>query len=559
MANAMVARFVELLIQKQLLENGQRRELARLQDAFPDARGLAQELVRRDWLTAFQVNQLAQGKGAALALGQYVLLDRLGEGAMGQVFRARQRSLQRIVAVKVIRKECMSNPRLIERFKREMLIAGQLSHPNIVRAYDADQVNGTYFIAMEYIDGVDLSQLVRHNGPLAIAQACAYIRQAAVGLDHAHERGLVHRDIKPANLLITHERSQLDGAMRSSGLLKRSHRGSHLDTLKRSAVFVRPIKADNPWGIVKILDMGLARLTDPDNGYIASNITQLGALMGTPEYIAPEQARDCRVSDIRADLYSLGCTFYYLLTGQVPYPNGTLTEKLLQHQYEEAEAVDEVRRTRMLAASGKRNPLPRSALAVPDEVRAVVRLLMAKRPKDRIQTPGELAAILAGIEADLPKSSQSAGHFAVRAERAKPASSPSQPPQGERKEDKVVAPPADSTIAYEPRRYAPAVAPIITLPGRSRGGGSLNRARPRPLRPSKESIKAGKDKTNLGNRDSRKRLTGRPARVHWRWMGIAFAISLILLGLVFSGLARSRPAAGIIPAEDKLPAKSKPG
>ncbi|MBI3410723.1 MAG: serine/threonine protein kinase [Planctomycetes bacterium] len=547
MANAAVARFVELLVQSQLLENGQREEVARLQDQCADARGLAQELVRREWLTPFQVYQLAQGKGATLVLGQYLLLDRLGEGAMGQVFRAKQRSLQRIVAVKVIRKECMSNPRLIERFKREMLIAGQLSHPNIVRAYDADQVNGTYFIAMEFIDGVDLSQLVHHNGPLSVAQACAYIRQAAVGLDHAHERGLVHRDIKPANLLITHERSQ-----RSSALLKRPAKGAR----KQSAAFARPVKADNPWGIVKILDMGLARLTDPDNGYLASNITQLGALMGTPEYIAPEQARDCRVSDIRADLYSLGCTFYFLLSGQCPYPNGTLTEKLLQHQYEEAEAVDEVRRTRILAALGKRNQVPRSALVVPDEVKAVVRLLMAKRPEDRIQTPGELAAILAGIEADLPKSIKSAGPVASHSTRRNPAASSSQPLKAEMRKDRAATSPADLTVAYEPGVRAPAIAPIITLPSRN----GVSRKRPsRPRMSKAESINAGARKADSDKKDSRKRASKWAAAVGWRVVSVALVMGVILLGMLLSGLGRSRPQAGAMPAEDKAPAKSKPG
>ncbi len=164
---------------------------------------MAQELIRREWLSPYQVNQLFQDRGGELVLGQYSILERLGEGGMGQVFKACQRNLHRIVALKVIRRESLHNPRAIQRFQREIRAAGQLSHPNIVRAYDADEVNGTYFIAMELIDGMDLAKLVHEAGPLQVAQACDYIRQAALGLQHAHECGMVHRDIKPANLLVT--------------------------------------------------------------------------------------------------------------------------------------------------------------------------------------------------------------------------------------------------------------------------------------------------------------------------------------------------------------------
>ena len=164
----------------------------------------------------------------------------------------------------------------MRRFQREIQAAAALDHPNIVRAYDADQIGGTHLLVMECIEGAtDLAKLVKKNGPLPVAQACEYIRQAALGLQHAFERGMVHRDIKPANLLLT-----ADGKT------------------------------------VKILDMGLARLDRPSaDGEASSTMTQEGAVMGTPDYIAPEQAMESHTVDIRADLYSLGCTFYYLLTG----------------------------------------------------------------------------------------------------------------------------------------------------------------------------------------------------------------------------------------------------
>src|SRR5262249_54333549 len=160
------------------------------------------------------------------------------------------------------------------------------AHPNIVAVYDADEVAGTHFFAMEYVEGTDLAKLVKQNGPLPVAVACDYVRQAALGLQHAHEQGLVHRDIKPSNLLL---------AGKAGG------------------------------GVVKVLDMGLARLeAAPGEGSDGADpLTQEGAVMGTPDYVAPEQATDSRRADIRADLYSLGCTLYFLLTGKVPFPGGT--------------------------------------------------------------------------------------------------------------------------------------------------------------------------------------------------------------------------------------------
>jgi hypothetical protein len=188
---------------------------------------------------------------------------------------------------------------------------------------------------MEYVDGIDLARLVRESGPLPVEQACAYIRQAALGLQHAHERGMVHRDIKPSNLLLMMKEGQ-----------------------------------------VKVLDMGVARLATGPADETANSLTEDGAVVGTPDYAAPEQIRRPHEADIRADLYSLGCTFYFLLTGRPPFPGVTLGEKLLKHQLDEPEPVE------------KLNP------EVPREVAAIIRRLMAKRPEDRYQTPAELADVL---------------------------------------------------------------------------------------------------------------------------------------------------------------------
>jgi serine/threonine-protein kinase len=312
-------------------------ELARLPEAKdPDPRPLARVLLHKGWLTAFQVNLLARGRGAELLVGPYLLLERLGEGGMGQVYKARHQHMGRVVALKVIRPEKLRSPAAVQRFYREVRAAAQLRHPNIVLAYDAGQAGAAHYLAMEYVEGPDLARLAKERGPLTVPQACDYVRQAALGLQHAYEQGMVHRDVKPANLLAA---PTADGG-----------------------------------AVVKVLDMGLARQEGSAGKELA--LTQLGAVLGTPEYLAPEQALDARSADTRADLYSLGCTLYYLLTGRPPFRATALTDLLLKHQTEEPAPLESVRPE------------------VPPGVAAIVRKLMAKRPDDRFQTPAELAQAL---------------------------------------------------------------------------------------------------------------------------------------------------------------------
>jgi serine/threonine-protein kinase len=204
MAIADVTEFIETLQQNGLLEPTQIGEVTQmLARCLPEPRKLAGELIRRDWLTPYQVNQLFQGKGRELCLGPYVFLERLGEGGMGQVFKARHRNLQRVVALKILHHKWLENEVAIRRFRREVRAAGQLMHPNIVLALDAGDIEGRFYFAMEHIEGIDLGRMVKEKGPLPVAQACDYVRQAALGLQHAFERGMVHRDIKPYNLLVT--------------------------------------------------------------------------------------------------------------------------------------------------------------------------------------------------------------------------------------------------------------------------------------------------------------------------------------------------------------------
>jgi serine/threonine protein kinase len=333
MATASAVDFIQRLNQAGLLEAGQEQELPRLRAAFPEPRALAGELVKRGWLTPYQVNQLFKPANPRLRVGAFVLLDRLGAGGMGEVFRACNRLTGQMVALKVIREGNAADSESGTRFLREIRAAAALAHPNIVRAHHADQDGSTLYLVMEYVDGQDLQKLVKQRGPLSVGEACAYIRQAALGLQHAHDRGLVHRDIKPSNLL----------------------------------------RAVN--GEVKVLDLGLARAVTAAPG--AQGLTQTGTVLGTPDYLAPEQALDASAADARADIYSLGCTLYFLLTGRPPFVEGTLAQKLLAHQQVEPPAVETLRPD------------------VPPEVAAALRRMMAKRPADRYQTAAEVATVLA--------------------------------------------------------------------------------------------------------------------------------------------------------------------
>ena len=281
-------------------------------------------------------------------LAGYEVLEEIGHGGMGVVYRARQRDTGRIVALKVIRKERLGSPDMVARFRREAQASGRLQHPNVVEVYASDLAGDTHYLAMEYVPGVTLQRLVEQTGPLPLAQACDFVRQAALGLAHAHEKGLVHRDIKPANLMV----------VAPAGL---------------------PLP---PRPMVKVLDMGVARLFQlSEQEPSLTTLTRDGSVIGTPDYIAPEQLEDPRSVDIRADLYSLGCTFYYLLTGQVPFPGGTLVQKLDRQRWHTAPGVNQLRPE------------------IPPTLAAVVRRLMAKHPDDRYQTPADLAGALADAPA----------------------------------------------------------------------------------------------------------------------------------------------------------------
>jgi serine/threonine protein kinase/putative intracellular protease/amidase len=279
-----------------------------------------------------------------LAHRRYKVLERIGEGGMGVVYRAEHRVMGRVVALKVLNTGVTSNPIAVERFRREVRLASRLNHANIVTAYDADEAGGLHFLVMEFVDGMSLEKLVRTRGPLPVALACECARQTAIGLQHAHEKGMIHRDIKPHNLMLT----------------------GH--------------------GQVKILDFGLAcvaaNAVDPAS-VTAQAITQPHTLLGTPDFLSPEQARSAGALDVRSDLYSLGCTLYFLLTGHPPYGGSGAYAKMIAHVKE---------------------PIPDLLAARPDAppaLAALLRQLMAKSPYDRYQTPTELAEALLPFSAPI--------------------------------------------------------------------------------------------------------------------------------------------------------------
>ncbi|GEM_PF-998647 len=305
-------------------------------------------LVSDGTLTAFQAKRIESGQTKGLVLGRYCILEELGQGGYGHVYKARHQLMNRIVALKVIAPERVADDRARDWFRREVLAATQLSHPNIATAYDADDVEGTLFFAMEYIDGPTLDALVRQQGALPIGLACEMLHQAAKALQYAHEKGMVHRDIKPANFLIPRQAI--------------------------AEALANPNRHPQP-ALVKVVDFGLARVSSVSTEHTLV-LQNEKSFVGTPDYVAPEQARNVHSVDIRSDLYSLGCTFYFALTGQKPFRADNLMEIIVQHLEKEPEPIESLRPE------------------VPAALASIIRRLMAKKPDKRFQAPTDLLAEL---------------------------------------------------------------------------------------------------------------------------------------------------------------------
>jgi formylglycine-generating enzyme required for sulfatase activity/tRNA A-37 threonylcarbamoyl transferase component Bud32 len=329
------ATFLDALRASRLLADEQIRDITGwIEQNRPDVPALAKEINRRGWLTVYQIKEIARGRGAGLILGNFIIQDLLGEGGMGRVFKAHNTRLGRDEALKVIRADKLKSESAQSRFTLEMQALGKVKHPNVVTAFDAGPMADLHFVSMEFIDGFDLTRMVRDRGPMPFPLACEYIRQAALGLQHASELGMVHRDIKPSNILVSRDGKQ-----------------------------------------VKLVDLGLARLNEPvQQG--ANRVTQEGFVIGTPDFLAPEQARNPGGVDIRADIYALGSTLFFCLTGRVPYDGAGATEKLLKHCTEPPP-----------------NLIPHRP-DCPPQLEQLIHWCMAKAPEHRPQTPLQLALAL---------------------------------------------------------------------------------------------------------------------------------------------------------------------
>ena len=323
---------------------------------------LADRLIAANLLTRWQADKLLQGKHRGYFLGKYKLLSLLGKGGMSSVYLAEHLLMRRQCALKVLPAKRVGDSSYLERFHREAQAAASLDHPNIVRAYDVDhQQDGNrqiHFLVMEYVEGSSLQDLVPEKGMTSFLDAAEYARQAALGLQHAHENGMVHRDIKPGNLLV------------------------------------------DPNGVVKILDLGLARFFKVDEGSEALTLRHDEKVLGTADYLAPEQALDSHSVDSRADLYSLGCTLYFMVTGQPPFIEGTLAQRLLAHQVKTPPTVESLRPD------------------IPISLAVIIRKMMEKRPADRYATAADLENALFNWIDENADNEWRKAHFNVYGSRA---------------------------------------------------------------------------------------------------------------------------------------------
>jgi serine/threonine-protein kinase len=300
----------------------------------PEPTELASRLVKDGVLTEYQARQVLKGKSQGLVFGRYVILDFLGKGAMGKVYRAWHRMMGRVVALKILDPRYVSSTQSVARFQREMQLVGRLDHPNVVRAFDADRIGDYHFIAMEYVAGQTLQDLLKERGTLPPADVVYFASQAADGLAHAHARGVLHRDIKPSNLLLTEGRK------------------------------------------LKVLDFGLGTLLEKEE--LPTALTAAGITVGTPDYISPEQARMVKL-DGRSDLYSLGCTMYHLISGQLPFKGESSMDCIVGRITGQAVSISQVKP------------------GLPPRLVQAIEKLMATNPNDRYQTADEASAALRNL------------------------------------------------------------------------------------------------------------------------------------------------------------------
>lgn len=303
------------------------------------AEALISKLIKDGCVTEYQAEKFRSGQSSEIYFGDYIVIDKLGQGGMGTVLLAKHRRMDRKVAIKVLPVTALESKDAVARFYQEVKVAARLTHPSVVHAYDAGEHRGFHYLVMEYVEGHDLSQVLSQLGIIPAPLALDYISQVAGGLEYAHRKGVIHRDIKPSNLLLDYE------------------------------------------GQVKILDMGLARIADTVDQQLSAQLTTTGQMMGTVEYMSPEQAEDTRSADERSDIYSLGCTMYRLMTGQSPFSRETIVKTILAH---------------------RSAAIPRINTDCDNEaaINQLFQKMVAKKPEERFQTVTSLLEAIRQIEED---------------------------------------------------------------------------------------------------------------------------------------------------------------
>jgi formylglycine-generating enzyme required for sulfatase activity/serine/threonine protein kinase len=359
-----LAEFRQVIVDLGLIDA---EELARFAVRPDEVLRLANALVRAGKLTGYQAAAITQGKARGLSIGSYLVLDKLGQGGMGVVFKARHRPTGHVVAMKILPPSFGRNPQAVERFRREVEIAGRLDHPNVVSAFDTGAAQGVHYLAMEYVSGHDLDRLVADGGPLPVDLALHCTIHAARGLAAAHAQGIIHRDVKPGNMMLDEKSS------------------------------------------VRVLDLGLARVVEAGSlmgDSPVGSLTQSGAYMGTVDFMAPEQADDPRKVDNRADIYSLGCTLDFLLTARPPFLGDTILKRIMAHQGQPAPSL--------CAARSE----------VSEQLEAAYMAMMAKRPAERPDSMGDVIELLEACRSQPENDEEARSALTVFARRAFKRASP---------------------------------------------------------------------------------------------------------------------------------------
>lgn len=303
------------------------------------ADALISKLIKDGCVTEYQAEKFRSGQSSEIYFGDYIVIDKLGQGGMGTVLLAKHRRMDRKVAIKVLPVTALESKNAVARFYQEVKVAARLTHPSVVHAYDSGEHNGFHYLVMEYVEGHDLSEVLSQLVIIPTPLALDYISQVASGLEYAHRKGVIHRDIKPSNLFLDHE------------------------------------------GQIKILDMGLARIAGSVDQQLSTQLTTTGQMMGTVEYMSPEQAEDTRTADERSDIYSLGCTMYQLMTGQSPFSRDTVIKTILAHR---SAAI----------------PVINTGCDNEAAINQLFQKMVAKKPEQRFQTVTNLLEAIRQLETD---------------------------------------------------------------------------------------------------------------------------------------------------------------